>query len=302
MNIIGYIHVCQRGNWKRSFTMLIDTIRKSNLYENINVIRIGVVNDVGKVIDDPLLKDNKFDIIYLGSSSQYERPTLLHMRSKSETDPENTVYFYLHTKGIKHFGSKYEKNIVGWIYLMLYWNIVRWQYALNVLKTYNIYGCDYIINHYSGNFWWATVNHIRKLPKQIESYYIAPEKWVTTIKEKLYCAYCSDHAGGGLYGNLLTPDKYVNLSNDEAYMTNLKAYKRMMYFMNNPIKPKKKVSMIGNINLNKTNINKTNINKTNIQSKPQQSKPQQSKPQQSKPQQKQKVNNKFTLNNVLKST
>ena len=42
-NIIGYIHICQKGDWKRSFNILIDSIKKSKLYDNTDEIRIGIV-------------------------------------------------------------------------------------------------------------------------------------------------------------------------------------------------------------------------------------------------------------------
>lgn len=222
MNIIGYIHVCQKGDWRRSFKMLIDSIKQSQLYSYVNIIRIGIVNESVGIINDPLLVDNKFEVIYLGNSSQYERPTLLHMRTHAERDPVDTVYFYLHTKGIRHFGTPKEANVISWIILMLYWNISRWRYASEILKKYNTYGCEFIKDHFSGNFWWATAKHIQRLPKKIDSFYIAPEKWVTIVRDKLYCAYRSDYAGGGLYSHYLSPQIYTKLTNNEAYNTNFK--------------------------------------------------------------------------------
>jgi hypothetical protein len=44
-NIILYIHICQKEGWKRSFTILMDSVKESKLYENINEIRLGIVND-----------------------------------------------------------------------------------------------------------------------------------------------------------------------------------------------------------------------------------------------------------------
>ena len=279
MYIIGYIHVCQRGDWRRSFKMLINAVKQSQLYDNVNIIRIGIVNDSGKIINDPLLQDGKFELMYLGSSAQYERPTLLHMRTRANTDPSDTVYFYLHTKGIKHFGFRGEVNVIGWINLMLFWNIFRWQYATTALKTYNIYGCDYNGDHFSGNFWWATSKHIQRLPKQIESYYIAPERWVTIIKDKLYCAYCSEYAGGGLYNNYLDPKTYMHLSNTDAYKTNLAMQKRRidrqnakMYtlnkynnmvgtIMNNKTTTDNNLSTLSNVSKPSTPINVTTLNK-----------------------------------------
>jgi len=248
MHIIGYIHVCQLGDWRRSFRMLINAVKQSQLYDNVNVIRIGVVNNAGKLINDPLLQDTKFELMYLGSAAQYERPTLLHMRARADVDPADTFYFYLHTKGIKHFGNPGEINIIGWINLMLFWNVFRWQYATAVLNTYNVYGCEYTSDHFSGNFWWATAKHIQRLPRKIESHYIAPEQWVTLIKDKVYSAYCSEYAGGGLYGNYLDPKKYMHLSNTDAYKTNLVAYNKRIDRKNAKIaKMNKYNTMVGNV-------------------------------------------------------
>ena len=94
MTIIGYIHICQKENWKRSFDILIDAIKKSGLYQNITEIRCGIVNDVGSLIDDERFHDPKIKIIYINTSEKYERPTLLHMRMQSEIDPVDTKYFY----------------------------------------------------------------------------------------------------------------------------------------------------------------------------------------------------------------
>ena len=81
MKIIGYIHICQKGDWKRSFTMLIDCIKKSGLYEKTKRIRLGILNDDGIYKNnDLILEDPKFKIVYVGKSQEYERPTLLHMR------------------------------------------------------------------------------------------------------------------------------------------------------------------------------------------------------------------------------
>lgn len=253
MHIIGYIHVCQLGDWRRSFRMLINAVKQSQLYDNVNIIRIGVVNNAGKLINDPLLQDAKFELMYLGSAAQYERPTLLNMRARAGVDPADTFYFYLHTKGIKHFGNPGEINVIGWINLMLFWNIFRWQYATTVLNTYSVYGCEYTSDHFSGNFWWATAKHIQRLPRKIESHYIAPEQWVTLIKDKVYSAYCSEYAGGGLYGNYLDPKKYMHLSNTDAYKTNLVAYNKRVTRRNIKIaKMNKYNTMVGTIMSNQS--------------------------------------------------
>lgn len=187
-NIIIYIHICQKEGWKRSFTIIMDSIRESNLYDSVDEFRLGVVNEDGYLIQDELLNDKKFKIIHVGHSNEYERNTLLHMKKSSYVDPDNTLYCYLHTKGIRHFNTPFEKPILDWIYDMLKYNIYYWEDVVNKLKIYETYGCNYNNLHYSGNFWWATKEHIKKLPDQISTDYVDPENWILTNNTNAYCA------------------------------------------------------------------------------------------------------------------
>jgi hypothetical protein len=186
-NIIGYIHICQKNNWKKSFDMLMTSIKKSGLYDSTYELRLGIVNDSGILLNDNRFNEKKIKIIYVGKSKEYERPTLLHMKKMSYIDKNNTLYYYLHTKGITHFNTINEKYIVNWIEDMLYWNITLWETAINILSKYDTYGCNYNNTHYSGNFWWSTINNIRLLPDYIPQYYTAPEDWITLNKKKIFC-------------------------------------------------------------------------------------------------------------------
>jgi len=203
-NIVGYIHVCQKEGWKRSFDILMDSIKISKLYDNVDEIRIYVVNNESGLIDDDRFNDNKFKVIYLGKSDQYERPTLLHLRNASFTDPENTKYFYLHTKGLRQFNTKNEKVTLDWINNMLDCNIINWKNAVSKLDTFDTFGCNYNDLHYSGNFWWATNSHIRQLPDSIPDDYIAPENWVLLKNDNMFC----QNNCGKNYKALYTEDMY----------------------------------------------------------------------------------------------
>ncbi len=188
-NIIGYIHVCQKDKWTKSYDMIYDKIKKSGLYDASTEIRLGILTENGNHVDNKRFNDPKIKIIYNGKYDEYERPTLLHMRKSSDTDPKNTKYYYLHTKGISHFGTEREQTAIDWINSMLYWNVQKWKNAVIKLNKYETYGCHYNNTHYAGNFWWATNSHINKLPNNIPSYYTAPEDWVLINKNKNYCAY-----------------------------------------------------------------------------------------------------------------
>jgi hypothetical protein len=213
--IIGYIHICQKGDWTRSLRMLMDSIKQSGLYQQTSVIRLGVLNDTGVLKEDEILNDSKFQIVYIGKSAEYERPTLLHMRKSAENDDaENTMYYYLHTKGIKHFGTNLEACVVDWINCMLYWNIEEWRYAVEQLKTYATYGCMDNGHYYSGNFWWARRDHIVKLPNTIKPEYMAPETWIQTVRNNKFSAYNSPYKGTASYRNRLPRENYVKKKSD----------------------------------------------------------------------------------------
>jgi hypothetical protein len=183
MNIIGYIHVCQKEHWNKTFDLLMDKIKSTTLYENISELRISVLSDSGIFVDDERFHDPKMIIVYKGSSEEYERPTLLHIKKSCERDSENTFYFYLHTKGIRHYNTEREQNVIDWINLMLYWNIEKWEKAVEILsqERYWTYGCNHTGIHYSGNFWWSKNSHIKRLSDHIPGYYTAPEDWVTML-------------------------------------------------------------------------------------------------------------------------
>jgi hypothetical protein len=187
-DIIGYFHICQKEGWKRSFDLGYTSLKESGMYAASKQIRIGVISDDGYVEEDSRLNDPKFQIVYVGRSSEYERPTLLHMRKMSELDNNGTLYYYLHSKGIRHFGTEKEPVILKWLDQMFEGNFVKWREAVEILQTYETYGI-HMINHYQGNFWWATRDHIKKLSKTIQDYYTAPEDWVLTNNDHAYCAW-----------------------------------------------------------------------------------------------------------------
>jgi hypothetical protein len=205
--IIGYIHICQLGNWERSLNMIFSKIKDSGLYDAVKEIRCGVLTHNNTIVYNNILFDKKIKIIYTGYSSEYERPTLLHMRNSAETDSSDTMYFYFHTKGLRWFGTDKEENVVDWIKLLLYWNIEKWTDAIEKLHTHDTYGCNFYKNdnnypdHYSGNFFWVKNNYLKILDNYINIGYNDPEFWLCLKPGKFFNAYSSGLEGMGHYNN-----------------------------------------------------------------------------------------------------
>ena len=219
--IIGYIHICQKNGWKLIYDLIIEKIKSSGLYTNITELRLSVLSDDGIFIDDERFYEPKISIIYKGRSEEYERPTLLYIKSHCIYDGENTFYFYVHTKGIRHLGTEQEPFVIDWIKLLLYWNIEKWETSLSILSQdcYWTYGCNHTGIHYSGNFWWSKPSHIRRLSDYIPEYYTAPEDWVTMlyygqikvpIHREYYSVFNSGLEGLGHYTNPYSETNYRN--------------------------------------------------------------------------------------------
>jgi len=161
--VIGYFHVCLKENWQISFDRLWRELKQSGVYDRTREIRLGIVQD-GEVEEDIRFRDQKIRIVANGKCKQYERVTLLKLRQDAETDAPNTLYWYAHTKGIRHWGTPTQTYIKAWLNVMEESNFKNWRWAVQVLsdKRADVYGCLYMHHSYlSGNFWWASNEHVR---------------------------------------------------------------------------------------------------------------------------------------------
>lgn len=202
MTIIGYFHICQKEGWQRSFDIIFQEIKNSGLYDNTDEIRCIVVNDYNKIIQNYRFNDDKIKLFYKGSSSNYERPALLHMQQSSLN--ENCNYWYVHTKGLRWFNTERETNVIDWIKLMLYWNITAWKQAILHLDNFQVYGCNFTtepVPHFSGNFWWATSEYVKKLQNTISNGYNDPEFWLFSKNPLYKNVFSSGLEGMGHYFN-----------------------------------------------------------------------------------------------------
>jgi hypothetical protein len=206
--------------------MLFNAIKQSGLYDNINEIRCGVLNNESQLIPSDIFYDPKIKIIYIGHSSEYERPTLLHMRHHSTIDVHDTKYLYIHTKGLRWFGTDKEDNVVDWIKLLIYWNIEKWQNAILKLDNYDTYGCNYYPSnefnpsHYSGNFFWVKNQYLQCLDVTIGPGYNDPEFWLFTKDPNFYNSYSSGLEGMGHYNEPFPETNYIYTSEDISSLEN----------------------------------------------------------------------------------
>ena len=155
--------------WKLMYQDQIEKIIITGLYDVAEFIHIGIA---GKENLKEILP--KFRCKYNENCSG-EVDTLEDLYQFCKKNAGYKV-LYLHTKGLSHASSDYELEYraEGWRKYLEYFTIHNWKENLKLLNNYDCVGTEYIktaymnfvpmnFPHYSGGFWWANSNHIKKI-------------------------------------------------------------------------------------------------------------------------------------------
>lgn len=192
----------------------VNQLINSNILENSNLYVVVLnTNTTHKlnVINMNLL--NKYSTeIYYEFGNYYENITHVKLYEHSKNN-DNGVYLYMHTKGITrindldgyrnswlNYKNLYSyKNIENWRHIMEHFTIDHWGLCVRELETHDLVGCNYmeknhipgVTAHYSGTFWWATSDFIKKLdnPTKHLNNRMAAEFWIGTINHKALCLF-----------------------------------------------------------------------------------------------------------------
>ena len=165
-----FYHLSQSNpRWKLMYLDQIEKIFISGLYDVAEFIHIGIT---GKENIKEILP--KFKYKYNENFSS-EVDTLEDLYQFCKKNAGYKV-LYMHTKGLSHVSSdcELEYRAEGWRKYLEYFTIHKWKENIELLNNYDCVGTEYnktaYMNgmpmnfpHYSGNFWWANSNHIKKL-------------------------------------------------------------------------------------------------------------------------------------------
>lgn len=201
---ICFIHIATIGNYQYVIDEIISYIPRNSF------TRI-IANIAG---DGPVSLPDYVDVIPSRSPlSEFEFSTLDLIIAYC-LENRNSNILYLHTKGVST-----SKNICieEWRQYMLYANLKNIALRERILSEYSACGVDLVPEptlHFSGNFWWATAEHINTLkhPKNVEGY----------LSERHKCEFwiCSNPHG-----------KYISIhnSNINVYERHLIRYPKEKY-------------------------------------------------------------------------
>jgi hypothetical protein len=200
MNIAYFMHIGALNN----FRPIIEELLKSSksLFEQckdkffcVNCVEVDI-SEVKSVIDNCGIKnytliDNK--------SNDWEYPTLERLYDYAKSCIENTKIIYTMTKGVNRVGVN--ECIEEWRQYMTYFLVERHDLSLKALEEYETIGVDLVTEpekHYSGNFWGATSDYIKRIkhPREVrfsnlDSYRHRNEFWICSEPGKHGCLHNS---------------------------------------------------------------------------------------------------------------
>ena len=205
-----FIHSCNIGSLKR-LNHLLKNIPK--LFETVFINNIG--NTLGP-FNNPKIKV----IEYSSDPTLYEIPTLNRIQQFCQDNHHNVNVLYIHTKGVSYPDDYQEES--DWIDMMLHF--LYDPKCLYLLNEYETLGCNYTTDgfnyspegyvttrappHYSGNFWWAQSEYLKKLKKIPETDVNKNdgEYWLMKGNPKYHELH---HSGINHFKHRYTPEKYI---------------------------------------------------------------------------------------------
>lgn len=167
-----FYHIYADGGWQQPVQEHIRALR-IGLIDNLTTFAIGLVgSEVSCSNVKQYLESEK--IVYTNVAEQrsgWEQVTQTPMWEFCQ-DHEGFV-LYAHTKG----ASNPSDVNIRWRRSMTYWNVIRWQYAVEKLKDHDAYGCHWLQPRlsmpehklgnwmFAGTFFWLKCDVLARFPK-----------------------------------------------------------------------------------------------------------------------------------------
>lgn len=157
-----YIHACNKTIGLNILKEMIDHLKTSNLYSELETINICLVGITPKETIQSLKDyDLKINICFYNPNPKlFEYPCLNSLWQSCQNDSECNI-LYMHTKGAN--SPQYEGEH-EWRKYMQYYLVDNFKLCLDYLKNFHTVGCElHRDKFYAGNFWWAQGEYIKQL-------------------------------------------------------------------------------------------------------------------------------------------
>lgn len=170
-----FFHICCLNNYIDVTNEIIDKIIESGLYDKSEKIFYCILGEANDLLIERIKSLGKFELIYNSNNiSDVEYPTLINLYDFCSKN--DSYVLYIHTKGVS---LPYDKFRQLWRKRLLQKVVQEYNICISHLNDgYDVSGCGWKevskgkpVNycageypHYSGNFWWANSDYIKKLP------------------------------------------------------------------------------------------------------------------------------------------
>lgn len=151
---------------KQIFDEIYERIKKSGLIQELHEIRIVTCGNIDNLNNNFNNYDKCKVVEHCDDLSKWEFPTLIKMKKDAEILEDNVPILYLHLKGITSNTHDWRRRMLG-VVVDKYLECNKFLHDYNAVGTQ--YSEPYIRNgkmprHFSGNFWWTSVRHLKNLP------------------------------------------------------------------------------------------------------------------------------------------
>ena len=158
--IRGYMTVGCLDGYRPILDELIDALMTSRLYEKSESVELAVLGspDDQWAVDELIRPFERIRGTAPAPWSDYEFPALGCLQDACQS--WSGAVYYIHTKGVSHPGNQYPAY---WRKLMLD-TVVAGHVEHRCARAPRCRGDQLARQPLPGNFWWATSEHVRRLP------------------------------------------------------------------------------------------------------------------------------------------
>ena len=193
MNLSVVYHISQSSaDWKSAhYRRQMDLLESSGLYPHVDSLHVHVTEHREHLDWVP---DRTTDIHYYRDGVNAGREIMLDTQQLAQKRPQQKI-LYWHSDSVAQAQNQYQSNRQAWTGFLEFCNIQLWHKAVELLDFYDCVGADYVnyagfdgdiriwAPHYTGMFWWATANYLRRLDAGYLDQDVAwkpylPELWI----------------------------------------------------------------------------------------------------------------------------
>ena len=207
--IYGIYFICCKGGYLDIVEEQLHELNKSGLYcdsKNI-IIFICLYNKDNTELNTIIKKydpDNKY-ILVTTEENLFEKYAINNY--KKYIEDTDYYLFYFHTKGVTKENILFH-NIRK---ILNFYTLTKYKISIQLLEKYDSVGCSltlYPSLHFSGNFWWTTYTHLKKLPLSIGNKYLDPEMYICSDTTSQYISLSQNT-------NSININNHINRTDDD---------------------------------------------------------------------------------------